>query len=453
MSQEQPTNSVKDFFSNRVVIILLVIAAIGLIIACVFGLLLAREMISTEILPTPFPTSQVQATPDEPIVVAISDSSTLTMTLDAPALLSFKGKSFPVAAQAIPADGTWNPVPLDDKTSIWLYGTIINYVVAVPYSEDIQTTIQQMVLGDEIKLTTLRGTTIPFSFSDRSNIPLANRDIFAQQTPGITIVLLGNPASPVGDRIVIHGDYIVPQPETDSQSSGFQLGEPATLADLQLTVTGATYAPDKPGISPGFAFYLVDYQIQNTSLTAFDTSKLQMLLLDTQGNQYAFNVTASQSGAFPPITGFVNASQTMQATIGYQIPIGLISPSLTWIVANSETGDQINVLLPFSAGSNSSAGSVISLQSATVSTDLANLVLTGSVTNIGQQPIVIGEENVTLRTDEGSVFLLLATNPAFPWSVAPGQILQFSVTFQRPSTATTAEFTVLNQSFQLSNLR
>ena len=88
-----------------------------------------------------------------------------------------------------------------------------------------------------------------------------------------------------------------------------------------------------------------------------------------------------------------------------------------------------------------------------VSADMTNLIINGQVANLGTQPLAVAETAVSLRTDDGSVYLLLSTNPAFPWTIGPGQAVPFVLTFQRPMTADTAVFTVLNQPFQLTNLR
>jgi hypothetical protein len=153
------------------------------------------------------------------------------------------------------------------------------------------------------------------------------------------------------------------------------------------------------------------------------------------------------------LSGFLNSGQLASATIGYQIPVGLISPNLNWVVLQTSTGAQIQVTIPFNAGGSGAQGTAISLEAVNVSEDLTSLNLLGTVVNGSTQPLVIGEQNISLRTSDGSVYLLLSTNPAFPWSVAPGQTMQFAVSFQRPSTATSATFTVLNQQFELSNLR
>ena len=68
------------------------------------------------------------------------------------------------------------------------------------------------------------------------------------------------------NRLVVNGRYVVPDTAQAGATNVVQLGEPVQLADVQTTVTGATYLSDRPEAPPGFAFYLVDFQIQNTGL-------------------------------------------------------------------------------------------------------------------------------------------------------------------------------------------
>ena len=117
-----------------------------------------------------------------------------------------------------------------------------------------------------------------------------------------------------------------------------------------------------------------------------------------------------------------------------------------------DTGSGARFVIPFS-GSSAAEGAAITLQSVEVSEDLASMSMTGQVTNSGLQPIVIAQADVTLRTPDGASYLVMSSNPPFPWTVPSGQTLQYAVTFQRPFTADTAVFTVLNQPFQLDNLQ
>ena len=453
MNEEELTDPGDDpagnLLNNRR-ILYLIILIVGLFLVIVFAFLLLRGS-EEEDNPSIVDTRVAAPVPTGVIIDVVSSSETMSVTLESPVSLQIGSQEFTVRAQAISADGTWVPAVQGEGTAVWVYGSIINYIIGLPDSEANQTLLEQLALGDEIVLTMRGEREFVFSFNNRSQVATTNRDIYAQNSPGITLVLVGNNQG--AERLVVKGTYVVPEPESGQADNVFEIGEPAQLETAQITVNGATYLPDRPEAPPGFAFFLVDYQIQNIGLTALDTSQLQMSLLDSLGNTYALNAPASQLGNYPPLSGFLNSGQLASATIGYQIPVGLISPNLNWVVLQTSTGAQIQVTIPFNAGGSGAQGTAISLEAVNVSEDLTSLNLLGTVVNGSTQPLVIGEQNISLRTSDGSVYLLLSTNPAFPWSVAPGQTMQFAVSFQRPSTATSATFTVLNQQFELSNLR
>jgi hypothetical protein len=304
--------------------------------------------------------------------------------------------------------------------------------------------------GDEIVMTKGDGSTYTFAVSGRQVVEQSNRDIFAQNTPGITLVLMEPGNSTNQQRTVVQGRYVVAETSAEGANPVVEIGETAQLNGLQITVIGASFVFDRPEIPPGFAFYLVDYQIQNTGATAVDTSRLRLVLADQVGNQYALNPTASQLGNNPMLAGLLAAGQTVQATAGYQVPVALNSANLRWVVSHTDTDAEIQVNIPFGAGDEAGQAQ-ITVQQGTVSLDGASLLLVGQITNLGSQPLVV--ENTDLRLEsEGTIHLLLSTNPGFPWVVGPGQTLPFSVTFQRP-VGSSAVFSLLNQPFQLNGLR
>ncbi len=437
--------------SNRGLIILVVVGILGLIAACVFAWLLLRpteDGVVDDIAATETPV--FVSVPQGVSVIVQDGTGTITTTVESPVSLQVAGRDFAVRSQLISADGIWVPSVQGEGTAVWVYGSIINYVLGLPDSDENRALMEQLMLGDEIKLITQGEREHTFSFNNREIVPKTNRDIFAQRSPGVTLVLIGSDSDQ--ERLVVHGSYVAPDPNSGSGDNVFELGEPAQLETAQITVLGATYLPDRLEAPPGFAFFLVDFQIQNTGLTALDTSQLQLSLLDQLGNQYGVNSQASQLGNYPALGGFVNSGQLVQGTIGYQIPIGLVSPTLNWSVFDLQSRGQIQVTIPFNVGAEASEGVLIALDSVTVSDDLTQLVLLGSIANGGTQPLIIGEQNIALQTADGAIHLLVSTNPAFPWSVAPGQTLSFAVSFQRPPSPN-AIFTVLNQQFELSNLR
>ncbi|MCA9936587.1 MAG: DUF4352 domain-containing protein [Ardenticatenaceae bacterium] len=459
--QQQPDEQQEGFWqklsANRGLTVLIAIAIVGVILIIVFGVLLLRSLnagggdVAEGGTATPFAVSPVdQGGSGDALVVGVSDSSTVTVTMDMPVSLQVDGRSYTVQSQTLTADGLWSAEGVGEGTAVWVYGSIINYVLGIPYSNDNKALLEQLVPGDEIVLNTRAGTQYRFVFDSRDLYAANDRDIFTQTSPGITLALLRGDNQ---ERLIVHGTYVVPEASSSGAGDVFSLGETAQLENLQVTVTGATYIPDRPEIPQGFAFVLIDYQLQNLALTALDTGNLQMLLLDELGNQYALSGIASQLGNNPPLSGFLNANQIVQATVGYQVPIGLTGETLNWVVRRANTGSQVTVAVPFPGGSSAAASASVMLQSATVSPDGTSLMLAGQVINLGDQLVVVSEQDVSLRTNDGATYLLLATNPAFPWSVNAGQSVNFVVTYQRPLTADTAVFTLLNQPFQLSALR
>jgi hypothetical protein len=462
MSPEPENRTLRETISeNRLALIFGVIAIAALVVACVVAVVLLRPPGDDEgdgpqadtTTPTPFPT--VPGVPDivigdDALVVGISGSSTISVSLDVPVVLSFGGERFQVRTDFVPASGTWEPTFDEGGTAIWVYGTVVNYVIGLPDSTANRELMGNLVPGEELALTTRGGTDYTFKFSSRDMVAASRGDVFAQNVPGLTVILLDADSE---ERMVVTGRYVVPEASSGGQRPVVELGETAQLEDLQITVAGATFILDRPEAPPGFAFYMVDYQIQNVGLTALDSSNLRLLLLDELGNQYALSPVASRLGNHPPLAGFLNSNQLAEATAGYQLPIGLGSPALNWVISRDDIGGQVQVTIPFSGGRGTAQGTAIDLLRAEVSSDLTSLILGGQVTNLGDQQVLVAEGDVTLRISDGSVYLLLSTNPPFPWTISPQQSLQFLVTFQRPLTANSAVFTVLNQPYELTGLR
>ena len=454
-SENATGSSWRDSLSNPAVLVAGAIALVALLAVVVLSVILIRQGQEDEAdtavsgTPTPFGNdSDGGLLGGEPLIVGMSDSATISVTLDSPITLRLAGQEFSVQTQVIGADGTWTPATDEAETAVWVYGSVVNYVLGVPDSEENRALLEGLAPGDEMVLATRGGIRYTFSFNSRTTVPVTNRDVFAQTTPGITLVMLGSEGT---ERLVVNGRYVVS--EADSQAGNVvSLGETAQLENVQITVNSTTYIADRAEIPPGFALFVVDYQIQNVGLTALDSGNLQLSLVDNLGNQYVLSPLATQLGNFPTLTGFLNANQVTQASAGYQIPLGLESDTLSWVVTNSSSGAQVYVTLPFTGGAAAAAGSSVSLARVDVTTDLTSLILGGQVTNLGTQPIVITESDVSLQTQDGSIYLLLSTNPPFPWTVPPGQTLQYFLTYQLPPTEA-AVFRVLNQGFQLTGLR
>lgn len=462
MSEESPNEtSSSSFLSGRLPMILLIgLVVVSLMAVCGLGYALFQstgdegtDPESAE--PTPFPqgggSAPVAGGRGEALVYGISDSTTVSVTLDVPVALSLGGRNLAVQPININPDGSWSPPISANDAAGWVYGSIVNYIMAVNPSDENKAMLETLVPGEQMVITTQNGTEIIYEFESSRLVAANDQSGFAQLTPGLTLLLLEEGED---ERLIANGRYLLTEGagSTDNSGAPITVGETAQLSNVQVTVTGVSYLPNDPNSPPGFAFFVVDFQIFNAGTTALDVSTLQLTLIDEIGNQYALNPVASRLGLNAPLTGgFLNAGESLPISVGYQVPEGLVSTSVTLTVKRSDTGEQVLVNIPFS-GRNAVLNTTITLQSVEVSADLTSMNMIGQITNNGSQPVVAEQDDVWLRTPDGASYLMLSTNPAFPWTIPPGQTLQYAVTFQTPIGADTAVFNVLNQSFQLTNL-
>ncbi len=455
MSTGRPSPSFRTLLQDRRslgVIIGLMATIGGLLLLCIFAfLILSPGEQDDPVVATP--TLGAISSGGQPVVdVPIISSDLISLTVDSPLTLQVAGQTFNVQTQVIPATGQWVPASNQADTALWIYGTVVNYVLGVPDSVDNRALFDRLVPGDDLILTTRANHTLQFDFNSREVVSVSDQDVFAQHEPGITLVLMGTQGD---QRLVIRGRHAVTEANASNNTelpTSFELGETAPLGNLQVTVTGATHLLNRPEAPNGFAFYLIEYQVQNIGTIAFDTTLLTTALFDSFGNQYATNGVASTLGKYPALFGSMNPSQLAQTTVGYQIPLELSGPNLRWRLIRTDTNAFIEVTIPFADQATTAQSAEIKLLAVEVSVDGTNVMMSGEITNLGQQALVVSESDLTLHGDDGGVYLLLSTNPGFPWVVNPGTTSVYQVMFQRPS-GSQALLTILNQPFQLSGLR
>jgi hypothetical protein len=462
MSDENQNEPAGGFLNGRgSIIALAALTLISLAAVCALGYSLLNVNGVTigggddNVEPTPFtqPGIDIPAN-NESIVSGISGDSTISLTLDIPMTLTVGERDFVVLPQTINPDGSWSPGISSDSSAGWVYGSIINYIMALQPSSENTALLQSLAPGSELVMTTQSGTDFVFEVEGSRQVPVDDLSVFSQLSPGMTLVLMGEEE---GERLIVDGRYTVSDSPSASgggeANSDIEMGEPVQLDGMQVTIENATYIPDHPETPSGFAFFILDGTLQNTTATTIDAGSLRPILIDESGNQYVQNSVASSLGANPPLTGgFVASGQILPFSIGYQIPTGLSSTTLIAQLLRQDTGAGVQIKIPFSSKS-AIESATITLQSVQVSQDLSSMVLSGQITNGGNQPIVVAQSDITLRTPDGASYLILSSNPPFPWTVPAEQTLLYSVTFQRPLSSDSAVFTVVNQPFQLNNLQ
>jgi len=439
-------------FSQRGPLIIGIGASIAfLVLACLFGYLLLRDEETETPTPNPEPESETELDTDVFPYQSISDSGSISQTLETPIFVDITGEQFSVKAEFLPTSGPWTPAIENETTAAWVYGSIINYIFGLENTNENRELLEGLVEGDEVVLSTRSGMKSTFNVSSRQEVPGDDREVFAQRSPGITLMLIGEDAE--ATRLVIHGRFAL----TDSKSDVplgqvVEMGQTAQLESLQFTANGAATQFDRPEAPSGFAIFQIDFQVQNVGSSAFNTSSLSMVLADDLGNLYALNPIASQLGNYPPLSGSVSPGQTIQGTAGFQIPSALSSASLHWRVSITGSGSSIQIDIPYQDLSSIGQQALIEVQNVTISPDGGSVQFTGQIVNGGEQLLLIDVGDVSLSAGDGTIHQMLSTNPAFPWSLPPGQTLLYGVTFQRPLNAD-AIFTVSGQAFQITGLR
>jgi hypothetical protein len=457
MTEERTPSGAASSTDRRVLFVAGAAILLGIVLIAVFGVMLLRDRSEGEQADEPNTPSTEQVTDLDDllsgvapapgvVVLGVSNAATISVTLQSPSMLDVAGERFQILAESVPTDQRWQPAIPDASAALWVYGTVVNYVIGLGDTAETRALLDSLLPGDEIALTSYDGSVNRFAFDSRSVVAADSSDVFAQSSPGVTLVLLGTEGE---SRLVAHGRYVVPEASSQGLENVVELGETAQLESLQVTAIGTEHLVSEPSAPAGFAYFLIDFELMNVGSSAFDLSQLRLSLADQFGNQYALNALASQFARFPLATGLLGPQQSLQASAGYQVPATLNSETLRWLVTVDQTDAQVEVRVPFSREQDNAA--IVSVLSAEVSLDGTFLAVQGQITNLGAEQLVVNTEEVRLSS-AGTVYFLFANNPAFPWVVAPQQTLPFTVTFQRPQEGS-AVLEVLNYPFELTGLR
>ncbi len=454
--------------SKAPLIIAITAAVLGLLFICVFGVLLFCDGRSCSVIsavsdPTPTPiTANViiqQPLPTREAGLAYIGEEVVALNVDPPAIITISDSDYAVQVGGVGSDGRWTPVVESEKVAVWLSGTVINYVMALQDSEANRLLMQALERGAPMLMTTESGRVLEFDFSSREVVSITQLDVFAQTMPGLTLVLARNDGS--NERMVVRGRYKVSEAAQSigPGGAGFDggnvalIGEVVQLGDMQLAVTAFD---SRVQTGANFTYFLVDYQIRNDGTIPYDSSQLQFILVDSIGTQYPPSINASQVGNYPPLPQSLGVGQPLQATVGYQIANGIDPNSLGWIVRRLDTGEEIEIrstnVVVDGGVEVIEVSAEVRLDSARLVDNSSSLLLEGVVINTGTTPVIIDTPDIFLESG-GAGYLILSTNPRFPWTIPVGETLPYSVQVQKPINDSIAVFTILGFSWQVDNYR
>ena len=370
-----------------------------------------------------------------------------------PISLTVKGITYDVLPSRVQEDGELRYPAGESGTAVWVYGTIINYVMGIEQTKANNALVESLGVGDEITMTTNSGVVYRFGFTAREELDMTNPDLFSQRRPGLTLITMGGKAE---DRVAVHSTYLGMKEGVEEASDAIvSVGEPAQLGDIRLTVLGTSYIYEGEQVPEGWAFYLVEFQIENFSLQVLDPNRFRMQLQDGVGRTYSVNLPASQAGTFGYLMLTIPPNTVAQGTAGYLVPAPLQGPKLSWSFSRLDAPEYVvQVQIDFESPHeviDPRQLVVVTLMGAELSGDRTLLSVWGIVANSSEEPIAVRNEDVTLYGGESSM-ALRAADPAFPWTIPPGTNTSFRIAFQRPVTPV-ATFTILGQPFELRGLQ
>jgi hypothetical protein len=370
-----------------------------------------------------------------------------------PVSLTVKGISFSVLPSRVQEDGELRFPAGESGTAVWVYGTIVNFVMGVEQTKANNALVESLAAGDEITMTTTSGGVYRFGFTARDALDTTDPDLFSQRRPGLTLITVGGKAE---NRVVVRSTYLGMQEGVEEASVPVvSVGEPAQLGDIRLTILGTSYVYEGEEVPQGWAFYLVEFQIENFSQQVLDPNRFRMQLQDGAGNTYSVNLPASQAGTFGYLMLTIPPNTVAQGTAGYLVPAPLQGPKLSWSFSRLDSPENVvKALIDFQSPQQAVDPrqlAVVTLTGAELSGDRTLLSVWGTLTNNSEESISLRAEDAALRGGE-NIMAIRSADPAFPWTLQPGAAVSFRLAFQRPATSV-AIFTVLSQPFELRGLQ
>lgn len=431
---------------------LIILAVGGIILIVIFAIILFKPSgDDKKVKPTLNPTvlSEYAVPPSDSL---ISDSGTPQPSANIPISMTLKGIEMPVLPYQVKEDGAMHYPSGQSGTAVWAYGTIINFVVGLEQTKANTALMESLVPGDQITLTMSNESVYRFGYSGRGELATSGIDIYRQNKPGLTLISLGGDQD---TRLVVYGEYLGVAAEGESSGAaqaGYSIGEPAALGDVRVTVLGASYLFDDPAVPKGWAFYLVDYQIDNLSQEVLDPNRFRMELQDGVGNTYSLNLPASEAGTFGFLSWTIPPNTVAQGTAGYLVPAPLQGPKLKWSFSRlGEPDNVVKVMIDFTSPEETiepAQLAVVELTKAELSGDRTLLSVWGTIVNNSEEVVEIAGDQVSLMGGDAEA-AIRAADPALPWSIGPGSVLSFQITFQRPNSSS-AILTVLNQPYEIT---
>lgn len=380
--------------------------------------------------PTPVPTLETELLAD------IVEAGTKTKELVVPRTLEIKGVSFVVQPVKIGV-GDW-PLPEVERAVSWVHGTVINYVMGLEGSPANKELLASLQPGNQLLLRMSTGVVYRFVYADTVRVAPQASEIFWQNRPGLTLVLLGDEAE---TRVVIRALY-VPDLElgvrSDTPVKRATPGQRAVLDDrLWLTYLGSEIVP-APETLAGYAYLGVNYVVEYVGGDLPLLTAAFMHHLEADGLTYP-TVSAGGAVPYPALPERLLPRQPLTTTVVYAIPQNILRQELIWeFAADPAGGEKLQVVIPPHEGP-------LAPEVAVKEVELDNGVLvlaleiTAALNNITLDPADIQVQGGTVSP----------VGNYFPWRVPAGERDEF-VLVLTPDGSGRVVVTLLEQGIEVS---
>ncbi|MGC9393974.1 MAG: J domain-containing protein [Anaerolineae bacterium] len=370
------------------------------------------------------------AIPDNIPVVQESGAPVVTIL---PNQLDIAGTIYPVVP-VTPDQGRW-PLPYEQRSiAVWLYGTVINYVVGLPYAPTTESVLAGLTSADRIMLTLDNGSVLAFGTPQIQRIDSGDLSPMAQDKPGLTVVLL---ESEQATRLIVKARYL-PEESIFSQDQRVD-GLKIEILQTHVEEDGATL------------YFIIEYQVTNENTTEMNAAFFDMVLEDNAGQRYTLDPTATKLGQYGTLARSIVPNETATGSAGYTVPRTMPSP-VTWIFRSDTTSaNSTRFALTYEPPQPGPAIPDVQLSDVFDDGTRNVIVINGTIYNDGESPLVVTLDNIKF-TYTGGAATLQASTPLLPWNVGPDGFQDFEVQFSRPQGTDSAILDILGFTYRIEGL-
>ena len=277
------------------------------------------------VLPTP------AVTP--PPIESVFDGQKIKLGMFYPKTLEIGGVAYFIIPTDVSPTKGWQ-IPQMDGAASWINGSIVNYILGLPYTETNIRVMGSLKVGDRVLIRTSTAGVLEFIVRETKRVPPQQVEIFQQGRQGITICLTGDPAI---DRLVVLGDYDATQ-EIAGEGTwtlpgtvALNLWQSGTAGDMQVRIAAWNYyTPTSPAVAgflpEGQALYVLDVALHNGGSAPLKVGTLQIEAVDIDGIRYPSNdLVAKRYGSFSSLTDLggtdLAGGESISLSVAYMVPL------------------------------------------------------------------------------------------------------------------------------------